>query len=82
MFFYGGPDSNRQINRLKSKARSEDSDEQYCSESQTSRWECVNKGQVSHFLTEAYVVGTQKNHLDETALLSTQNTWLNWCIRK
>ena len=30
-----------------------------------------------YFLTKTYVVGTQKNRLDETVLLSTQNTHLN-----
>ena len=28
---------------------------------------------LSYFSTETYIVGTQKNPLDETALLSTQN---------
>ena len=32
----------------------------------------------SYFSTETYVVGTQKNSLNETVLLSTQNTCLNW----
>ena len=31
-----------------------------------------------YFSTETYVVGTQKNCLDEMILLSTQNTCLNW----
>ena len=31
----------------------------------------------SSFLTQTYVVGTQKNRLNETVLLSTQNTCLN-----
>ena len=31
----------------------------------------------SYFLTEAYVVGTQKNPLNETVLLSTQNICLD-----
>ena len=31
----------------------------------------------SYFLRKTYVVGTQKNRLDETVLLSTQNTCLN-----
>ena len=30
-----------------------------------------------YFSTKTYVVGTQKNRLDETVLLSTQNTCLN-----
>ena len=31
----------------------------------------------SYFSTKAYVVGTQKNRLNETVLLITQNTCLN-----
>ena len=31
----------------------------------------------SDFSTKTYVVGTQKNRLDETVLLSTQNTCSN-----
>ena len=31
----------------------------------------------SYFSTKTYVVGTQKNRLNETVLLSTQNTCLN-----
>ena len=31
----------------------------------------------SYFSTKTYVVGTQKNRLDETVLLSTQNTCLS-----
>ena len=34
----------------------------------------------SYFSTKTYVVGTQKNRLDEMVLLSTQNTCLNWWI--
>ena len=30
-----------------------------------------------YFSSKTYVVGTQKNHLNETVLLSTHNTWLN-----
>ena len=37
----------------------------------------VIQPQFSYFSTKPYVVGTQKNHLDETALLSTQNKRLN-----
>ena len=33
-----------------------------------------NKKLFSYFSTKTYVVGTQKNRLDETVLLSTQNT--------
>ena len=36
----------------------------------------------SYFSTKTYDVGTQKNRLNETVLLSTQNTCLNWWIRK
>ena len=35
-----------------------------------------------YFSTKTYVVGTQKNRLNETVLLSTQNKCLNWWIRK
>ena len=35
--------------------------------------ECVTKIKFSYFSTKTYVVGTQKNHLNETVLLSTQN---------
>ena len=35
-----------------------------------------------YFSTKTYVVGSQKNCLDETVLLSTQTTCLNWWIRK
>ena len=33
------------------------------------------------FSTKTYVVGTQKNHLNKTVLLSTQNICSNWLIR-
>ena len=32
--------------------------------------------------TKTYIVGAQKNCLNETVLLSTQNTCLNWWVRK
>ena len=35
--------------------------------------ECVPKIYFSYFLTKTYVVGTQKNRLNETVLLSTQS---------
>ena len=35
----------------------------------------------SYFSTQTYVVGTQKKHLNEMVLLSTQNTCLNWWVR-
>ena len=44
--------------------------------------ECVTKTYFSYFWCKTYVVGTQKNHNDETVLLSTQNKRLNWWIRK
>ena len=34
---------------------------------------CVTKIYFSYFLTKTYVVGTQKNRLNETVHLSTQN---------
>ena len=34
----------------------------------------INEIYFSYFSTKAYVVGTQKNHLIEMALLHTQNT--------
>ena len=34
------------------------------------------------FLNQNICFGTPKNHLDETVLLSPQNTCLNWWIRK
>ena len=36
----------------------------------------------SNFSTKTYVVGTQKNRLDETVLLSTQNTCLKMMDKK
>ena len=35
--------------------------------------ECVPEILFSYFSTETYIVGTEKNLLDETVLLSTQN---------
>ena len=35
-------------------------------------YECVPSCQLSYFLTKTYVVGTQKNRRNETALLSTK----------
>ena len=40
------------------------------------------KKYFSYFSTKTYVVGTQKNCLNETVLLSTQNIFLNWWVRK
>ena len=36
----------------------------------------------SYFSTKTYVMGTQKNRLNETVLLSTQNICSSWWIRK
>ena len=35
--------------------------------------ECVIEKLFFYFSTKTYVVGTQKNRLDETVILSTQN---------
>ena len=40
-------------------------------------YECVSENYFAYFSTETCVVGTQKNRLDETVLLGTQNTCLN-----
>ena len=48
----------------------------------TSDSHCTIKNQFSYFSTKASVVGAQKNRLNETVLLSTQNIWLKWWIRK
>ena len=39
--------------------------------------ECVTENYFSYFSTKTYVVGTQKNGLNKTVLLSTQNICLN-----
>ena len=44
--------------------------------------ECVIKYLFSYFSTKTYVVGAQKNCLNETVLLSTQNKCLNLWLRK
>ena len=36
----------------------------------------------SYFSNKTYVVGAQKNRLNETVLSSTQNKCQNWWIRK
>ena len=36
----------------------------------------------SYFSTKTYVVGAQRNRLNDLLLLSTQNLCLNWVIRK
>ena len=38
------------------------------------RKQCITKNLFSYLSTQTYVVGTQKNRLNETVLLSTQNT--------
>ena len=45
----------------------------------TSRSECLTE---NYFSTKIYFVGTQKNCLNETVLLRTQNMCLNWWIWK
>ena len=40
------------------------------------------KNYFSYFFTKTYVVGTQKNSLSETVLLSTQNTCFNSEVEK
>ena len=42
----------------------------------------VGKYEFIYFSTKTYVVGTQKNRLNETVLLSSHNICLNWRIRK
>ena len=44
---------------------------------QASREECVFENYFSYFSTKTYVVGTQKNRLNETVLFSTQNIRYN-----
>ena len=39
--------------------------------------ECVLENYFLYFSSKTYVVGTQKNGLNETVLLTTQNTCLN-----
>ena len=40
---------------------------------QASRYECVFEYYFPYFSTKTYIVGTQKNHLNEMVLLGTQN---------
>ena len=44
---------------------------------QAPRSESIKENYFSYLPTKTYVVGTQKNRLDETVLLSTQNACLN-----
>ena len=46
-------------------------------ENQAFSEESIPKNKFSYFSTKTYVVGTQKNRLNETVLLSTQNICLN-----
>ena len=43
---------------------------------------CVIENCFSYFSTKIYVVGTQKNRLNETVLLSTQHLCLDGLVRK
>ena len=50
----------------------------YCNDlNGASRLECVLENYFLYFSSKTNVVGTQKNRLIETVLLSTQNTCLN-----
>ena len=44
--------------------------------------EYMVKNYFSYFSSETYVVGTQKNRLNETVLLNTQNICLDLWVRK
>ena len=48
---------------------------------QASRQERIFENYFSYFAIKTYVMGTQKNHLNEMVLLSTQNKCSNWSIR-
>ena len=48
----------------------------------TSRQMYVTENYFSHFSTKTFVVGTQKNRLDETVLLGTQNICFNCWVKK
>ena len=52
------------------------------SRSQDFSEECVTEKLFSYFSTKTYVVGTQKNRLNETVLLSTQNICSKLWIKK
>ena len=49
---------------------------------QAPRSESVPENYFSYFSTKTYVVGTQKNRLHETVLLSTNNICLDCMVRK
>ena len=51
-------------------------------QNQGHRLEWVLENHFSYFSTKTYIVGTQNNRLNEKVLLSTQNTCLNWWVRK
>ena len=44
--------------------------------------ECITKIEFSYFSTKTYVVGTQKNRLNETVLLSAQKHMLKLMGKK
>ena len=44
--------------------------------------ECVTEKKFSYLSTKIYVVVTQKDRLNETVLLSTQNICWKFCVRK
>ena len=45
-------------------------------------YECVTEKYISYLLTKTYVVGTQKNRLNETVLFTTQSIYLKLLVRK
>ena len=51
---------------------------EYETKEQAFRLECVLEKYFLYFSCKTYVVGTQKNRFNETVLLSTQNTCLNY----
>ena len=44
-------------------------------------YRCVTENDFPYFSAKTYVVGTQKNRLDERVILSIQNTCLNSWIK-
>ena len=49
---------------------------------QASRWENKIENHFCLFLTKTYVVGAQNNRLNETVVMSTQNTCWYWWVRQ
>ena len=45
-------------------------------------YECVTEKELFYFSTKTYIVGAQKNCLNETVLLSTQNICQKLWVRK